>query len=113
MRDALLFNCCTGYAEPDWSAFDCLELAGCRNAGPAGADETETASATAREAEFFTVYGRRPDGEAEAITDIHEPREALNVAARLAVRSCLRCIVSIVLASPELLPSNQSSGATR
>ncbi|KZE34128.1 hypothetical protein IMF23_00130 [Chelatococcus daeguensis] len=100
VTDARLFNCCTGHAEPDWSRFTSLELAGCRDLNstddPAGTMIAGGQSAGA--AEFFTVYGRKADGEAGAITDIEDPRDALAVAAELGMRSRLPVTVSVTLA---------------
>lgn len=107
MADARLFNCCADYAEPDWSRFTSLELVGCRNLNdpvvPAGTMIAGGQPAGA--AEFFTVYGRKADGEAGAITDIEDPREALAVAAELGLRSRLPVTVSVTLASLGAQPS--------
>jgi hypothetical protein len=71
MDNRTLFNCCTNNAEPDWSQFTNLELAGCRDVAEAGDDSTWIESGfTADEAEFFTIYGRDVEGCCEAITDI-------------------------------------------
>ena len=88
-----LFNCCTGHAVPDWKQFDRLELAGCMD-DPSEPGQT-LGLQPASKAEFFTVYGRfpEPDGTCEAITDIKDPREALAVAAELALLSRLPVII--------------------
>ncbi|RWC91667.1 MAG: hypothetical protein EOS72_03155 [Mesorhizobium sp.] len=90
---ARLFNCCAYEAAPDWKQFERLELAGC-------VDDTSEPGHTiglqpASKAEFFTIYGRfpEPDGTCEAITDIRDAREALVVAAELALLSRLPVIV--------------------
>lgn len=64
---ARLFNCCTDWAAPDWSAFRSLELGGCIP----HEDGTE-GGVTAEAARFFTVYARDAEGLAEAITDTAE-----------------------------------------
>lgn len=98
MANALLFNCCTDHAEPDWTRFAWLELAGCRDANEGAGEDGETCIEglqAAKDAEFFTVYGRfpEPDGTCEAITDIRDARIALAVAGELAFRSGLPVIV--------------------
>lgn len=93
ITDTDLFNCCTGNAAPDWSRFIGLELGGCTSA-----DGITTGGAAYNLAQFFTVYGRTREGEAEAITDIEAAsgRErptllvrAIDVAAELSYRSGL------------------------
>lgn len=99
MNPARLFNCCTAHAAPDWSRFVRLELAGCRDESD-DPDETMTiGNQPASKSEFFTVYGRfaEPDGTCEAITDIPDPRDALAVAAELAMASGLPVIVCSTL----------------
>lgn len=95
-RDAdTLFNCCTELKEPDWSQFIHLELAGCVNENDPDDDETcINGNQSAREAEFFTVYGRDKEGLAEAITDIDDALSALQVAAALSYRSKLPCHIA-------------------
>ncbi|MBB4017345.1 hypothetical protein GGR16_002374 [Chelatococcus caeni] len=107
MADARLFNCCTDYAEPDWSRFASLELAGCCDLIiPADPEATMVAAGqSAAVAEFFCVYGRSAEGEAEAITDIDDPRDALAVAAELGLRSRLPVSLSLTLASHGAQPS--------
>lgn len=74
-RPAALFNCCTDNAEPDWTDYAGLELGGCRDD-----DGATITGATLAKAEFFTIYGRDPNGYAEAITDVgHSIRNALHV----------------------------------
>jgi hypothetical protein len=74
----VLFICCTNHAEPDWTQFKQLFLGGCVD------DDGATIGNIAREdAEFFTVYGRKPDGEAEAIADITDYDLAVQVLAHL------------------------------
>ncbi len=82
-----LFSCCTDHKPPKWSDYDHLELGGCRDHG--GSTEGGVAFYAA---EFFTVYGRKRDGEAEPITDIHDHREVLQIAAELAIRSGMQLI---------------------
>ncbi|MDI6625899.1 MAG: hypothetical protein QME55_14300 [Brevundimonas sp.] len=65
---AVLFNCCTDGAQPDWRDFTVLQIGGCRmdpdgdGAVDGGQDRANT--------EFYTVYGINADGEALAITDL-------------------------------------------
>lgn len=93
------FNCCTGYAEPDWSLYSRLELGGCRNTSDHVDETCTTGGQSVGMTEFFTVYGRfhEPDGTCEAITDIVDPRAALAVAAELSTLSKLPVIVSPTL----------------
>lgn len=93
---AELFNCCADYREPDWSRFKTLILSGCK-------DDPEHPGHTvglvyAAHAAFFTVYGQDGDGICEAITDSHDPRHAMSVAAALAIRSGLYVTLSVSLA---------------
>ncbi len=86
-----LYNCQTDHAEPDWSAFDALELGGCINLhepdDPAG---TMIEGGQSRvEAAFFTVYGHLPEGGVEAITDIDAFDKAVAILQYLAARSLL------------------------
>lgn len=101
MNPAPLYNCRPGHAMPDWSQFERLEIGGCCTEP----DDSSTAgNQSASKAEFFTVYGRfpAPDGTCEAITDIHDAREALAVAGELSLISGLPCIVcpSLMEAQP-------------
>lgn len=95
MKDKL-FNCCTDYAEPEWTRFDALELHGCVNVadglgGPGtGESETYVESGYSRaEAELFTISGHLKEGGAEAITDCLTFETAEEVAAELSRRSSL------------------------
>lgn len=90
MEAVKLFNCQTDHAEPDWRRFAVLVLAGCRTEGVA-----TVADAAARDAEFFTVYGRTPDGLSEAITDInpHSGRNVVAILAELCRRSRLALVI--------------------
>lgn len=94
-----LFNCCTNYAEPDWSRFAYLEIGGCINdLEEAEEDSTHIlGNRSAAEAEFFTIYGRGHDDMAEAITDVADARRLLQVAGVLALRSKLRCVTAASL----------------
>lgn len=83
-----LFNCCEGEREPDWRCYTGLELSGCKD----HRGETE-AMVPVAEAEFFTVYGRRFYGCAEAITDCSTSGDALAIGAELVCRSGLALIV--------------------
>lgn len=100
MNTARLFNCCTDYAVPNWSEFCQLELAGCVTNE---ADDVTEGLQPASKAAFFTVYGRfhAPDSTCEAITDIDDPRDAIAVAAELALISGLPCIVHVSLTEDE------------
>lgn len=82
-----LFNCCTNHTPPEFSAFQHLEIRGCRNDGPMlskdGVPIDGTHIVTVHdddEAEFFTVYGRKLDGDAEAITDCPTRADAVKAA---------------------------------
>ncbi len=88
-RASRLFNCCTGFAEPKWSAYVALQIGGCVD----HQGETE-GGVTYQRAEFFTVYGVVMDGDVrmvEAITDIHTVSliNALDVARELSTLSGL------------------------
>lgn len=106
-----LYNCCAGGIAPDWQDFTHLELAGCRDAAPdmraAGdtwlaPDETHIDGLQpVALSEFFTVYGRRHDGTADAITDITDAPGALSVAATLSRLSGLPCTISTTLENDE------------
>lgn len=88
--DGELFNCCTEYREPDWSRYSRLEIGGCsRDENKGISDETHIVGGIAfDEAEFFTVYGRNADDEAEAITDVQGTMcDALAIAIALGKRS--------------------------
>lgn len=105
MADARdLYNCCSGL-EPDWREFAQLELGGCishdrPHQRPWSEGETWTEGGVpAYSASFYTIYGRRHDGEAEAITDAPTATAALYVAGELALRSRLPVLVSPSLAS--------------
>lgn len=83
-----LYNCCTNFAEPDWSQFAYLELAGC-----AEEDDMVEGLQEFDDSKFLTVYGRRKDGEAEAITDIPAITDAgqvLRVLTALTAKSGLK-----------------------
>ncbi|MDX0455474.1 hypothetical protein GOC72_18640 [Sinorhizobium medicae] len=69
MNNAILFNCCTDFAAPDWSQFTALELGGCRM--DPDYDGSVNGGFDRYEAEFFSVYARFGDGECDAITDWH------------------------------------------
>ena len=64
-----LFNCCTDGAEPDWSAYQSLEVGGCVTELEPNGDTFTVGGKADDEAEFWTVFGRFADGECEAITD--------------------------------------------
>lgn len=93
--DAELFNCCTDYREPDWSRYSRLEIGACKLEGTGHFHDGEEDNITigglpfdGDDVEFFTVYGRNPDDEAEAITDIPGTMcDALAVAIALGKRS--------------------------
>ncbi|WP_296084135.1 hypothetical protein [uncultured Agrobacterium sp.] len=69
MSPDILFNCCTGNAEPDWSLFDAIELGGCIM--DTDDDGYVTGGIDRENAEFFTAYGHLKEGGCEAITDWH------------------------------------------
>lgn len=76
---AVLFNCCTGNAAPDWSQFKWLEVGGCVTYCEDGESFTEGGKSD-DEAEFWTVYGRCNWGGCEAITDCATAELAASVA---------------------------------
>lgn len=107
-----LFNCQPDATAPDWRTYERLELSGCRDSAPdmreAGDmslshDETHIEGLQPiNRAEFFTIYGRDgATGFADAITDIRDAREALHVAAALALLSGLPVTISATLANDE------------
>lgn len=64
--NSILFNCCTDNREPVWSEFKSLEIGGCTT----GHDGYIVGGVSEKDGvEFWTIYGRRHDGCAEAITD--------------------------------------------
>jgi hypothetical protein len=70
MKPSVLFNCCTDHQAPLWSDFTHLELGGCiTEMESCGCCENTVGGINRDKAEFFTVYGRRHDGECEPITD--------------------------------------------
>lgn len=81
-----LFNCMPEGAAPDWTAYVAVMIGGCIDHN----GETEGLASYQR-AEFFTVYGISPDGEAEAITDVQTVSliNALSVAQELSALSGL------------------------
>ncbi len=87
MANAILFNCCTDNAPPDWSLFKSLEIGGCID------DPEEPGHTIGNQpddsAEFWTVYARHHSGEAEAITDCPTRAAADETAAELAKLSRL------------------------
>lgn len=90
--DALrLYNCRTDCREPRWSDYARLELVGCVD-DPVSPGHT-VPGWLATDAEFFTIYGRKPDGDTDPITDVQDPRMAIHVAATLAAQSGLDVVV--------------------
>nr|AJW30030.1 hypothetical protein pLM19O2_p85 [Ochrobactrum sp. LM19] len=64
--NADLFNCCAhGCSEPDWSEFVSLELEGCCSEIYDNGEEWTISGVTREQAEFFTIYGLRHNGEAD------------------------------------------------
>lgn len=86
--DSRLFNCRTGSAPPDWSWFCSLEVGGCISETD-DAGTVVTGGQPDDTAEFWTVYARRSDGCAEAITDCKTKPEASAALAELAALSGL------------------------
>jgi hypothetical protein len=79
MDNNTLFNCTTGWLEPDWNEFTHIELGGCRPS-----EDGINGGFDRYEAAFFTVYARDQEGYAEAITDINGTfDDAMAVAERL------------------------------
>lgn len=83
MTPIILFNCCTDNAEPDWSRFTQLELGGCINESQDSETTHINGGQHFADAEFFSIYGRTHDGEAEAITDCQTALDVLCVAEAL------------------------------
>ena len=79
-----LYSCCEGEREPDWSRYLQLEVSGSKDHD----GETE-ALVFARDAEFFTVYGRLSSFEVEPVTDCGDAVTLLAVAAELGYNSKL------------------------
>jgi len=78
---ALLYNCCLKHAEPVWSRFRSLSISGVRDLrSQTGVDETECVACPDAEAQFWTIYGRTKDGDAEALTDAPTKAAALVIA---------------------------------
>lgn len=98
----VLFNCCTGQAEPDWKRFTALEISGCRESVGNDGPYIE-ARQTPTDVEFYGIYARHPSGEWEAITDtpVNTPWDiALNTAQRLAGLSNLPLSICPQLGAP-------------
>lgn len=96
---ARLFNCCEGGREPDWSRFVRLEISGCvdeiEHVDPGAAKNGSTffvSGCAAANADMFTLYGVRPDGDGDAIADCATLAEADAVGRELAQRSGLPVI---------------------
>ena len=79
---ARLYNCRTDYAPIKAGEYTGLTLGGCLTQTDLSGSWTLGGQAVA-DAEFFTVYGTLPDGEAEAVTDAGTAADALAVAAEL------------------------------
>lgn len=88
---SIFFNMAYAQDEPDWTEFTRLEVSGCRDdADESTEDETHIIPMIpAKRAEFFTVYGIRPDETSEAVTDCPDAVILLHVAATLGRRSGL------------------------
>lgn len=79
LTDDFLFNCCPGSDAPDWSAYTDLQMAGCRHDLRDGVLSGQPATS----AEFFSIYGLRHTGEADAITDCLSFTDLLRAACAL------------------------------
>lgn len=84
-----LFNCQPDNRQPDWKEFDRLEIDGC-------IDDPEHPGTTIgglsdSEAQFWTIYARRPDGEPEPITDCATLVDAIRTGQDLANIAGLDC----------------------
>ncbi|TAJ97164.1 MAG: hypothetical protein EPO41_04000 [Reyranella sp.] len=81
-----LFNCMPNYTAPDWSQYSALEI------GAAFDNQGNTIGGQPFDAVgvFYSIYGRRWDGEAEVITDILVDGDALAIAGRLSRLSGLQ-----------------------
>lgn len=84
-----LYNNCTHCLAPDWSTFIHLEVGGCID-DPDDPGHTIGGQDDA-DAQFWTIYGRYADGDAEAITDCATLPDAIMVAHELAAISRLAC----------------------
>lgn len=73
--NATLFNCCTDFMAPLFGEFVVFEVQGCCDHDGATFVVDE-----AHDADFWTVYGRRLNGEALAITDVSTPAMANRLA---------------------------------
>lgn len=93
-REALdrrrLFNCQADDAEPDWTRFTHLEIGGVIR-DPED-DTFFIGGHTVANAEFFTIYGRMADGDADAITNCATLDEADAVGLILSQRSGLEIV---------------------
>ncbi len=89
-----LFNCCTDHREPNWGRFERLEIGGCCDESEVPGETLTVGGKSFDEAEFFTIYGRLPDGESEAITDEVDPMRAGDIAEVLSERSGLQLVIT-------------------
>jgi len=95
------FNCCTDLKEPDWTTFSHLIIEGCvtDRLSDGSDDEYTLGGQRAVDAEFFTILGAlKEGGDYEAITDIGDPRLAMEAGAQLALMSQLSIELSFTLA---------------
>lgn len=95
--NAVLFNCQTRYAEPDYSQFDAIEIQGCIDISD---DDDKAQGGTQwesgynrNEATMFSVYGHYADSSdnvgVDCLTDCETLESALAVASELSRRSGL------------------------
>lgn len=90
VSNADLYNCCTGFQEPDWSLFCGLELGGCVTEKMPNGDEFTIGGISRDKAEFFTVYGRLKEGGCDAITDADTLERAVTIMRRFEGRTGLQ-----------------------
>lgn len=104
-----LYTRCEGGKEPDWSRYTRLEVSGSKDK----CGKTE-ALVCARDAKFFTIYGRLPSFEVEPITDCYDAVTLLEVAAELGHRNTLGVFLHPSLSDtvPVVPATNQSIPAT-
>lgn len=91
MDKDIFFNCCPHGLAPDWSQYSQLEIGGCIDDADEDTDGTYIVGCQDRwKAEFFSVYGRKHDGQAEIITDVDTFDNAEAVARKLGEVSGLK-----------------------
>ena len=74
--DALLYNCRPGCRAPDWATFNSVEIWPSRHVIDSASHERRVLPCNVEQADFFTVYGSRPDNGMEPITDCASSADA-------------------------------------